>query len=172
MTDVYVDDADPLSRRRGFFTLNLILDTDTDIDMLACADAALVALDGYFGAEIFYSATLKCVDDAVIQEANKTFRGKDKPTNVLSFPDGTDDGDGLYLGDVMMSLETLKREAKEQGKSLEVHTVHLMLHGFLHLMGYDHEEEEEAEEMEALEVELLATLNIENPYEDKERTHG
>lgn len=169
MTDVFSsDEADPLSRRRGFFTLDVLMETDTELPVLVCVDAALDALTGYFGSEIFYIATLKCVDDEAIQKANHEFRGKDKPTNVLSFPDGSDDGDGLYLGDILMSLETVLREAKEQHKSAEEHMVHLILHGFLHLMGYDHEEEAEALEMEALETELLGSLGIDNPYEEKE----
>ncbi|MDE0724220.1 MAG: rRNA maturation RNase YbeY [Alphaproteobacteria bacterium] len=168
MTDVYSsDDIDPLSRKRGFFALDLILELETDIDVVACADAALAAMDGYFGSEIFYAATLKIVDDETIQGANAEFRHKDKPTNVLSFPDGTDDGEALYLGDIMMSLDTVMREAKEQVKPVEEHIVHLMIHGFLHLMGYDHEEESEAVEMETLEIELLQTLDIKNPYEEK-----
>ncbi len=172
MTDVYSsDDIDPLSRRRGFFALDLLIELETDIDLIACADAALAAMDGYFGSEIFYAATLKVVDDETIQGANAEFRHKDKPTNVLSFPDGTDDGDGLYLGDIMMSLDTVMRESKEQLKDVEDHIVHLILHGFLHLMGYDHEEEEEAVEMETLEIELLQTLNIKNPYEEKDSKH-
>jgi len=172
MTDVYSsDDIDPLSRRRGFFALDLLLETETEIEVEACADAALAALDGYFGSEIFYKATLKFVDDETIQEANAEFRGKDKPTNVLSFPDGESDGEELYLGDIMMSIPTMMREAKEQLKPIEEHMVHLMLHGYLHLMGYDHEEEEEAVEMETLEIELLQTLGIKNPYEEKDSKH-
>lgn len=100
-------------------------------------------------------------DDAFVQNLNREYRGKDKPTNVLSFPQ---DEHGL-LGDVILAHETLSREAKEQDKSFEDHLMHLVVHGTLHLMGHDHENDEEAEEMEALEIKILEQLGVENPYQ-------
>ena len=102
-------------------------------------------------------------DDAFVQRLNAQFRGKDAPTNVLSFPTGEEEGE---LGDIILARETIEREAAEQGKQFGDHFCHLLLHGFLHLLGYDHLKEDETEEMEAREVELLARLGIDNPYEN------
>lgn len=99
-------------------------------------------------------------NDKEVHALNKKFRKKDKPTNVLSFPNG----DNGYLGDIAMSLDTLEREAKEENKPLENHFTHLLIHGVLHLMGYDHETDEEQEEMESLEIKILKKLDIPNPY--------
>lgn len=99
-------------------------------------------------------------DDAQVQILNRDYRGKDKPTNVLSFPQ---EERGL-LGDVVMSIDTLKREAAEQDKVLGDHIKHMLVHGCLHLLGHDHEEEEEAQLMEALEIKILAQLGVKNPY--------
>ena len=110
--------------------------------------------------------------DTDIRDLNKNYRGKDKPTNVLSFAT-IDDPDYEHLeptlpyplGDVILSLETLEREAKEQEKTLKNHFIHLVLHGFLHLIGRDHITDDEAERMEKTEIEILARLDIPNPYE-------
>lgn len=117
-------------------------------------------------------------DDAHVQMLNKQYRQKDKPTNVLSFPNSSltppdfediDDYEGyLLLGDIVLSLETLEKEAQEQGKSLQAHFTHLLVHGLLHLLGYDHETEEEAVIMEALETRILAEWGIESPYEQEQ----
>jgi len=101
--------------------------------------------------------------DAHIRELNHDFRGKDKPTNVLSF-EGNWDEDGSEIGDVLLAYETVLAEAQEADISLKDHTIHLIIHGFLHLLGYDHDDDEEAEEMESLEIEILEKLNISNPY--------
>ena len=103
-------------------------------------------------------------NDALIQDLNKQYRGKDKPTNVLSFPQDDD----FSLGDIVLALETIQKEAEEQDKSFDDHFVHLVVHGTLHLLGHDHEEDDEAEEMEALEVKILNDMGIENPYEDSD----
>jgi len=106
-------------------------------------------------------------DDALVQGLNKQFRHQDKPTNVLSFPLGDDgvapDG-GRLLGDVILAFETSAREAADQGKPLAAHTAHLIVHGVLHVMGFDHDADAEAEAMESLEREILATLDIADPY--------
>jgi probable rRNA maturation factor len=106
------------------------------------------------------------IDDRAMQKLNKTYRGKDKPTNVLSFPAGEADSTRATrpLGDVAIALGTVKREAKAQGKSVGDHLTHLMVHAVLHLLGYDHESDPDAEEMEALERKALATLGIADPY--------
>jgi probable rRNA maturation factor len=99
-------------------------------------------------------------DDAHIQRLNRDFRGKDKPTNVLSFPQPA----GPLLGDIILAFETVRDEAALAGKALKEHMAHLIVHGFLHLIGYDHETDEEAEEMEALERAALARIGIADPY--------
>jgi len=105
-------------------------------------------------------------DDARIQELNAQWRGKDKPTNVLSFPafELEEDVQPPMLGDIVMAAETVLREAELENKPLENHICHLLVHGLLHLLGYDHESDEEAEEMEALERRVLARLAIPDPY--------
>ncbi len=109
-------------------------------------------------------------DDATVQELNRTWRGKDKPTNVLSFPAAPQPRHAeaaLPLGDVVLAYETMVRESEEQGKPLQNHLVHLLVHGTLHLVGQDHERGlVEAEAMEALEIAALATLGIPDPYAD------
>ena len=102
---------------------------------------------------------------------NARYRGRDKPTNVLSFPMGdpapAGDPDFPWLiGDIVMSFDTMKAEAERDGKVLEHHVVHLAVHAALHLIGHDHEDEAEAEAMEAAEIALLAGLGIADPYAD------
>lgn len=119
-----------------------------------------------FHARIF-EVSILLTDDAAMQVLNRNFRGKDKPTNVLSFPGFEEldkDVEVAMLGDIALGFETLQREAAEQGKALKDHYAHLLLHGFLHLLGYDHEDEDEAKAMEAIEISLLQQLGIGNPY--------
>jgi probable rRNA maturation factor len=104
--------------------------------------------------------TIRFANDAEITALNAQFRGKEKPTNVLSFPDGEDG----YLGDVILAYETIAHEAAAQGKSLRAHTLHLVVHGVLHLLGYDHAHPREARQMETLEIGILMHLGIANPY--------
>jgi probable rRNA maturation factor len=116
-------------------------------------------------------------DDAGIRTLNSNWRGIDKPTNVLSFPAlrlptrvaGADDDVPPMLGDIAIAYETARREADDEQKPFDHHLSHLTIHGFLHLVGYDHETDDEAEAMEALEVEILAQLGIPDPYADRER---
>jgi len=107
--------------------------------------------------------TLLLADDAKLQSLNMTFRAKDKPTNVLSFPAGRED----YLGDVAMAYGVTRKEAREQKKSFSDHATHLTVHGVLHLLGYDHETAKAAKIMEPLEVEILSELGIGDPYARK-----
>ena len=116
--------------------------------------------------------TVILADDAAVRALNAEWRGKDKPTNVLSFPAATPEeiararagGPPLLLGDVVLALETCRREAEDEGKPLADHLAHLVVHGVLHLLGHDHATEPEAERMEALEVAVLARLGIADPY--------
>lgn len=101
-------------------------------------------------------------DDAVVQDLNQRFRDKDKPTNVLSFPAA--ESAFPHLGDVVLGLEYCVAEAHAQGKTLKAHLSHLVVHGVLHLLGYDHIEDGEAEEMESEERTILAGLGFEDPY--------
>jgi len=115
------------------------------------------------------SMTVICTDDSAMHELNRTHRGKDQPTNVLSFPMLTADEDipagiPVLLGDVILGFETMCREAGEQEKQLAAHTAHLVVHGVLHLLGYDHIEDQEAEKMEQLESDILMKLGYANPY--------
>jgi probable rRNA maturation factor len=106
-------------------------------------------------------------DDEEQRELNVEWRGKDSSTNVLSFPQIEPFGPVFgILGDITLARETLEREAKDLGKSLDDHFTHLMVHGFLHILGYDHIEEEEALQMEGLETQILAGLGIDDPYAD------
>ena len=110
--------------------------------------------------------SLALVSDARICELNRDYRGKDKPTNVLSFPSA---GPGAMLGDIVLARETIQSEAISAGKLFQDHLTHLIIHGFLHLQGYDHETEAEAEIMEGLEIQALDALDIDNPYKINER---
>ena len=114
--------------------------------------------------------TIRLVDEAEARELNHTYRHKDYATNVLSFPADAPDEllDIPLLGDLVICVAVVEREAAEQGKSLEAHWAHLVIHGCLHLLGYDHIEDEEAEEMESLERELLGQLGHPDPYADDE----
>lgn len=115
-----------------------------------------------------FEVSVMLTDDARIRELNRAWRHKDKPTNVLSFPAPEQPGAGgpRHLGDIALAYGTLVRESEEESKALADHFAHLIVHGVLHLLGYDHEDEEEAEAMEALEVKALATLGIADPYRD------
>jgi len=116
------------------------------------------------------------MNDLGIQALNKAYRGKDKATNVLSFPvikpregagipQDQNEHPALLLGDIVLAYETILREADDKSVSFLAHCLHLFVHGFLHLLGYDHDTDAKAESMEALEIDLLEGLGIDNPYE-------
>jgi probable rRNA maturation factor len=125
---------------------------------------------------------IRVVDGAEIQQLNKQFRGKDKTTNVLSFPfempditfpnememesDSEMDMQPNFLGDIVICAPVVKQEAIEQNKALPDHWTHMLVHGTLHLMGYDHIEEQDANEMEGIEIAVLKKLGIDDPYQD------
>jgi probable rRNA maturation factor len=114
-------------------------------------------------------------DDSGIRTLNSNWRGVDKPTNVLSFPalqpDGgrREDDAPRMLGDIAIAYQTMRREADDEQKPFDHHLSHLAVHGFLHLIGYDHETDDDADAMETLEQEILAQLGIADPYADRER---
>lgn len=114
--------------------------------------------------------TVRLVDEGESNELNLTYRGKDKPTNVLSFPFEAPPGIELpLLGDLVICRQVVEREAAEQGKPLEAHWAHMVVHGSLHLLGYDHIEDDEAEEMEQLERDIMNELGYADPYADDEQ---
>ena len=100
-------------------------------------------------------------NDEALKDLNRAWRGKDRPTNVLSFP--APEGEA-YPGDIAIAFETCSREAEERGIALSDHATHLVLHGFLHLLGYDHQNEDDAALMEGLEIKILKELGIADPY--------
>ena len=117
--------------------------------------------------------SIRIVDEAESQALNLEYRGKDQSTNVLAFPVDLPDigawpeGTPIPLGDLVICAPVVAREASEQGKGLAAHWSHMLVHGMLHLLGYDHETDTQAEKMEALEVRILQSQGVKNPYEDK-----
>jgi len=133
-----------------------IEDLCADVISMACGNVEIST-----GGEV----SIAFMNDADIRALNHHYRGKDKATNVLSFPAP---GPALILGDIVMAYETTLNEAKTANKPLKDHMIHLLVHGFLHLLGYDHEIDAQAEIMEALEIKILGHLNIDNPYKINE----
>ncbi len=109
--------------------------------------------------------TVRIVDEAESHELNLNYRGKDRPTNVLSFPfECPDEVELPLLGDLVICRQVVEREAQEQDKPLMAHWAHMVVHGSLHLLGYDHIEDDEAEEMESLETQIMTELGFADPY--------
>jgi probable rRNA maturation factor len=129
---------------------------------IAGASAALPAkaARSTSGAELAIVLT----NDSAIRKLNRTWRGKNEPTNVLAFPADQHGGPHRLLGDVVIAYETLAREARAERRPFDHHLAHLAVHGFLHLCGYDHETDRQAEAMERLETAILARLEIPDPY--------
>ena len=124
-------------------------------------DAALAIV-----TEQEFELTIRLVNITESQQLNKQYRQKDKPTNVLSFPFEVPEGIELnLLGDLVICVQVVEEEAKAQNKELFDHWAHMVIHGCLHLLGYDHINDTDANEMEALEVKILAKLEIANPYD-------
>lgn len=129
---------------------------------------AIAPLEAVAGSEV----SLVFTDDASIRILNKQWRDKDKPTNVLSFPGSDPDGEvyGPLLGDIILAYETVLRESEEQNIEFSDHLTHLLVHGILHLFDYDHQDDDEAELMEGLERQILASLDIADPYAEEPLT--
>ncbi|WP_395698115.1 rRNA maturation RNase YbeY [Methylocella sp.] len=142
-------------------------------DLQGLAERAIGAAIAQEGLALSPQAevSLMFCGDAFIQALNLRWRGFDKPTNVLSFPTAGELETARALGDVVVAFETCAREAREAGKPLSDHVSHLIVHGFLHLVGYDHEDVEEAEEMEAAERAALARLGVDDPYREPAAPH-
>jgi len=147
-----------------------VAETEFVIDAISCSElwkghepVIAHALEAAAHAErVGGSVALLLGDDASVAALNKEFRGKDGPTNVLSFPPAA--AEPGFLGDIAMAAETIVEEAQFQGKSFENHAAHLVVHGFLHLLGYDHMNPADAEKMEARERAILMSIGIEDPY--------
>ena len=155
--------------------------TRTDVDIQVASKAAdlpdetwiadwvRAAIDGADPRQAeSLEVAVRIVDESEMQLLNHEYRGKDRPTNVLSFPAG-DDGFAppdipVALGDIVICAPVVQSEAAEQGKAPEAHWAHMIVHGALHLLGYDHEEPPEAEAMESLEVRILSQRGIGDPY--------
>ena len=134
-----------------------------DVDTLA--QDAIAATLVEVGRRVHPDAeiSVRLCDDEEIRALNLAWRNKDKATNVLSFPSSAGTRSPL-LGDIVVAFEYVSEEARDAGRSLRDHLAHMLVHGMLHLLGYDHENEREAEEMEDLERRILATLGIDDPY--------
>jgi probable rRNA maturation factor len=161
------NNREPLPRAKSVLDIELVEDAG-DWSMLADAERvvqeaadAIAAWPGLVCGAATVSIALS--SDAEIAALNSQFRGQPKPTNVLSFPAGHGAELG-FLGDIILAAETVTREAVDQETSLTHHVQHLIVHGVLHLMGFDHETGPDAERMEALEISILAELGIANPY--------
>ena len=135
----------------------------TEAQLTLWATTALQGRTGFSEPEL----TIRLTDDEESQALNSEYRGKDKPTNVLSFPfDAPPEVPLELLGDLVICVGVVEREAVEQDKTAEAHWAHMVIHGCLHLLGYDHIKDDEAEEMEALERDLLASLGYSDPYQE------
>ncbi|MEP7453182.1 rRNA maturation RNase YbeY [Phyllobacterium sp. SB3] len=152
--------------------IDILVETDgwpEEAELSSLANAAVTAVweELAGGNQPDSELSLVFTDDAAIKELNNDWREKDKPTNVLSFPAfpiKPGQKPGPMLGDIVIARETVVREAEDEEKPFNHHLAHLIVHGFLHLLGYDHLTNEEAEEMEELERKILARLAIPDPY--------
>lgn len=149
-------------------------DTTDEDDWPSIAEKAIQASLDTLNWEKPVELSLTLTNDAHIQELNRAYRHKNAPTNSLSFPlfenfeffsPKKRNNEPLLLGDILLSFDTIKKEAEEQKKEFLHHATHLIIHGFLHLLGYDHQIEEEAKKMESLEINILHELTIGNPYQ-------
>jgi probable rRNA maturation factor len=151
------------------------LDACADAEAIASTAGRLALAAGIAGRKHPVNSRLiigiRLTDDAEQRRLNRAYRGRDAPTNVLSFAlgdpaDQGPPGSPILLGDVVLAIETVRREAEEQGKPLADHLRHLVVHGVLHLLGFDHESQPEAAAMEAREVAILSRMGVPDPYRD------
>lgn len=166
-------EPDPDPAICGFLSLDIIEDAG-DWSSLEDARVAIegavraLAAHAQFKSHSLAQVCIALSDDVHVRRLNATYRGKDKATNVLSFPAGDDaqepDAVAVFLGDVVLAHETIVAEAADLGLTPLHHLQHLAIHGVLHLNGYDHETDEDAAIMEALEIEILAALGVSSPY--------
>lgn len=129
-------------------------------DAMGAASEAVDAPDG--------EVSVVLTDDAAVRSLNRDWRGIDKPTNVLSFPAAKTPADAAMLGDIVIAYETLARECREEKRAFLHHLAHLSVHGFLHLIGYDHQTDSEADAMEGLESRIMTDMNLPDPYLSQE----
>jgi probable rRNA maturation factor len=173
--------ATPVPRPK--LTVDVLLDEPAWLEALPAHDAAsltrrlrstarralaIAVAERWRGSSVGHACCLVLGSDRQVRRLNRDYRGKDKPTNVLSFA-ALDSGkpsrrETWQLGDIVLALGVIRKEAKAQKKDLEAHLMHLVIHGVLHLLGYDHEMDDEAERMEGLEIAALKRLGIDNPY--------
>ncbi len=146
---------------------------ETLVKMVTAATLGMAILPpAIIGCELETSIVL--ANDDLVHILNREYREKDQPTNVLTFAtlddkdNITPEGENLNLGDVILSYQTIEREAQEQGKFMLDHLKHLIVHGVLHLLGYDHQDDERANDMETLEIRILESLGVQNPYIEME----
>ncbi|MGH6859285.1 MAG: rRNA maturation RNase YbeY [Phyllobacterium sp.] len=165
-------DAGPPSEHEILIDIDILVETDgwaAQDELRNLASGAVAAAWGELGEGPQPQTELSLVftDDAAIKDLNNDWRDKDKPTNVLSFPAfplKPGQMPGAMLGDIVIARETVEREAVDEDKPFDHHLTHLIVHGFLHLLGYDHLTEAQAEEMEGLERKILQRLAIPDPY--------
>jgi len=172
-------DEDPDSTRCATHRITISVDVPAagwrraipgiDATVREVATAALRAGAGDFAAPEGIELSVVLADDAVVRALNRDYRGRDAPTNVLAFPQSDAPGElspegPVLLGDVVLALETVRREAVAQGKSAIDHASHLVVHGILHLLGFDHHVDADAADMERREIAILAGLGIADPY--------
>ena len=151
---------------------SLCIDISGDESEILCTQEDAIswfnALKEEFGATVSglgdCSLTINFVTKADIQNMNKTFAGKNKPTNVLSFPAHKDFSEDKFLGDIAICSELIIEEATSQGKDTKHHLIHIFIHAVLHLLGFDHEEQSSAERMESIEVNILKKIGVADPY--------
>ena len=156
------------------------------IESAARSAISMSDFHSFINTDALFSISVQLSDDDEVQTLNRDFRGKDKPTNVLSFPmlepaalkqiisdmPAPIDGPETMLGDIILAHETCAREAADKAISVADHAAHLIVHGTLHLLGHDHQDDESAAIMEGLEIKALASIGIVNPYRDISETSG
>ncbi|MCQ8782170.1 rRNA maturation RNase YbeY [Mangrovibrevibacter kandeliae] len=140
-----------------------------DLERLVRRSLEAAAAGVPYGVDLATEVGITFSNDAAVQALNAEWRGKDKPTNILSFPLvelAPGDRPAPMMGDLILARETVLAEARSEAKAVEHHICHLLVHGFLHLAGFDHQDDAEAERMEALEIAILHRLDIPDPYAD------